>query len=140
MSSSTPEPETGIATEARPVVLVVDDNEKNLKLARDVLHAAGIRTLEASSAAQTIELAVATVPDLILLDLRLPDQDGLAVLRQLSADPRTAAIPVVALTAVQTTDDGQWLLEEGFAGYIEKPISVRDFAELVRGHCTIRGA
>ena len=84
-----------------PLVLIVDDNRKNLKLARDVLRAAGFRTLEAERAADAIALAAEHVPDVILMDRRLPDMDGGEAARSLSRDARTAAIPVVALSAGQ---------------------------------------
>ena len=83
-----------------PLVLIVDDSPRNLKLARDVLRAAGFRTLEAGTGAEGIALAVEHLPDVILLDLRLPDMDGTEAARTLAAGPRTARIPVVALSAV----------------------------------------
>jgi two-component system cell cycle response regulator DivK len=114
-------------------VLIVDDNEQNLKLARDVLRADGLRTLAATTGAQAIALAVEHAPDLILLDLRLPDVDGQAVVRELANDQRTARIPIVALSALQVDDDSMWAA--GFAGALEKPIRVREFPEQVRGYC-----
>ncbi len=84
-----------------PLVLIVDDNDRNRKLARDVLHLARFRTLEAASAAEGIALASAHLPDVILMDLRLPDLDGMAAARLLRAGPRTSRIPVVALTALR---------------------------------------
>jgi two-component system, cell cycle response regulator DivK len=122
-----------------PVVLIVDDNEKNLKLARDVLRAAGFRTLEAATGADGIALAEAKLPDLVLLDLRLPDMDGTEVARELRDRARTQGIPVVALSALQLTAHGDELRAAGFAGYLEKPISVAEFPNQVRGYC-IRGA
>jgi two-component system cell cycle response regulator DivK len=116
-----------------PLVLVVDDNEKNLKLARDVLRAAGFQTLEAASGAQAIEMAAERVPDLVLLDLRLPDMNGVDVARELGA------IPVVALTALRLAADGAELHAAGFAGYLEKPIDVAAFPDQVRSFCA-RGA
>lgn len=116
-----------------PLVLIVDDNEKNLKLARDVLRAAGFQTLEAASGAQAIELAAERVPDLVLLDLRLPDMNGVDVARELGA------IPVVALTALRLAADGAELHAAGFAGYLEKPIDVAAFPDQVRSFCA-RGA
>ena len=123
-----------------PLVLIVDDNQKNLKLARDVLRAAGFRTLEAASAAEGIALATERLPDVILLDLRLPDMDGTDVARALRDEAQTAGIPVVALSALKAEDEGDWLLAAGFAGYLEKPISVGSFAGQVRGYCAARGA
>jgi two-component system cell cycle response regulator DivK len=121
-----------VGPKGRPLVLIVDDNAQNLKLARDVLRADGFLTTEATCGREAIDAAASVLPDVVLLDLRLPDMDGLGVLRELKARRRTAWIPVVALTAVRTADDGGWLREAGFAGCIEKPITVRDFPSQVR--------
>ena len=107
-----------------PLVLIVDDNEKNLKLARDVLRAAGFRTLEAATGAEGIALAAEHLPDVILMDLRLPDMDGTDAARGLADEARTARIPVVALSSLPLEGDGDWFRAAGFAGYLEKPISV----------------
>jgi two-component system cell cycle response regulator DivK len=116
------------------LVLIVDDSEQNLKLARDVLRAAGFRTVEAASGAAAVALASEHVPDVILMDLRLPDMDGTDAARKLGGDARTAGIPVVALSS-SPTGGGDWFLGAGFVGYLEKPISVREFPEQVRGYC-----
>jgi two-component system cell cycle response regulator DivK len=123
----------GVAREGQPLVLIVDDNARNLKLARDVLHADGLQTLEASTGAEAIAVAVDRLPDVILLDLRLPDIDGVDVLRELKARERTAGVPVVALTAARLGDD-EWIRAAGFSGILEKPIAVRDFPGQVRGY------
>jgi two-component system cell cycle response regulator DivK len=120
---------------APPLVLIVDDNEKNLKLARDVLRAAGFRTLEALSGAEGIVLASEQLPDVVLLDLRLTDMDGAQVAGALRGDARTARLPVVALSALRLEDDGHRLLADGFDGYIEKPIRVGEFPDQVRRYC-----
>ena len=113
-----------------PVVLIVDDDARNRKLARDLLGLAGIGTLEAENAADGIAAASGRRPDLVLLDLRLPDLDGTEALRRLRADPATAALRVVALTAVSGA--GEELLAAGFDGYLEKPIDALAFADRVR--------
>ena len=118
-----------------PLVLIVDDNQKNRKLARDVLRAAGFRTLEATSGAEGIALAAEQLPDVILMDLRLPDMDGSDAARALSDGARTASIPVVALSALPLEGEGDWFLGAGFAGYLEKPISVAEFPDQVRRYC-----
>jgi two-component system, cell cycle response regulator DivK len=118
-----------------PLVLIVDDSARNRKLARDVLSLAGFRTLEAGTAAEGITLATERLPDLILLDLRLPDGDGIDVARTLRAATRTSRIPVVALTALPLDARDQWLLDAGFAGVIGKPLDIDTFAEQVRGFC-----
>jgi two-component system, cell cycle response regulator DivK len=123
-----------------PLVLIVDDNQKNLKLARDVLRAAGLRTLEAGSGAEGIALAAEHLPDVILMDIRLPDMDGTDAARALGSGARTAPIPVVALTALPVEGHGDWLFAAGFAGYLEKPISVGEFPDQVRRYCARAGA
>jgi two-component system, cell cycle response regulator DivK len=120
---------------ADELVLIVDDNEKNMKLARDVLRFAGFRTLEATSGGEGVSLAVAHLPDVILMDIRLPDMDGTEAARQLKDDARTAPIPIVALTSFAMKGDREWFLAAGFHGYLEKPISVREFPEQVRSYC-----
>jgi len=117
------------------LVLIVDDNDRNLRLARDVLRHAGLRTLEAGTAAAALELAAEESPDVILMDIRLPDLDGAEALRRLKQDARTAAIPVVALTSFAMKGDREWFLGAGFDGYVAKPISVREFPDQVRGFC-----
>ena len=118
-----------------PLVLIVDDNDQNRKLARDVLGAAGFRMLDAANASDGIELAVAHVPDVILMDLRLPDMRGADARKALGQDERTGRIPVVAMSALRLEDSGDWLEEAGFAGWIEKPIQVGEFPEQVRRYC-----
>jgi two-component system, cell cycle response regulator DivK len=116
------------------LVLIVDDNEKNTKLARDVLRFAGFRTIEAGSGGAGFSLAVEQLPDVILMDIRLPDMEGIVVLRNLKEEPRTAQIPVVALTSFAMKGDRESFLEAGFDGYMEKPISVKAFPGQVRSY------
>ena len=117
------------------MVLIVDDSERNLKLARDVLRAAGFRTLEAGTGVEAITLAAEHVPDVVLMDLQLPDMDGVDALRELARRAHTARIPVVAVSAYRFDRGGEWLLAAGFAGYLEKPISVSEFPDQVRAFC-----
>ena len=118
-----------------PLVLIVDDSEKNRKLARDVLRGAGLRTLEAARGDDAITLATDHQPDVVLLDLRLPDMHGTDVARQLRSSTGTAGIPVVALSASTYAWNGDRLSAAGFDGYLQKPIDVRAFPEQVRGFC-----
>lgn len=119
----------------------MDDDERNRKLARDVLELAGLRTLEAATGAEALALAFAELPDVILLDLRLPDLDGTDVARELRGDARTAEIPIVALSALRADGDEEvWLREAGFAGSLAKPIDVREFPGQVRGYCSRTGS
>jgi two-component system cell cycle response regulator DivK len=118
-----------------PLILIVDDNERNRKLARDVLRLARFRTLEAVTAAEAIALASEHLPDLILMDLRLPDLDGTQAARMLRAEPRTSRIPVVAVTALPLDARDDWLFDAGFTGYIVKPIDTDELPEVVRRFC-----
>jgi two-component system cell cycle response regulator DivK len=134
---TSPSPEAGDSAQHSdaPLVLIVDDNEKNRKLAREVLHAAGLRTLEAAAGAEAIALAAKCRPDVILLDLRLPDMNGTDVARVLRGGERTGRIPVVALSASRHAGGSDRLLAAGFDGYLQKPIDVRAFPEQVRRFC-----
>lgn len=139
MTSPSPETSKGERPSDAPLVLIVDDSDKNRKLARDVLHAAGLRTLEAARGSEAIALAASCRPDVILLDLRLPDMDGTDVARGLRGQPATGRIPVVALSASAYAWSSERLLAAGFDGYLQKPIDVRAFPDEVRGFCKRRG-
>ena len=117
-----------------PVVLLVEDNERNLKLARDVLEYAGFAVVVATTGEEGVWQARATLPDVILMDLQLPGIDGFAALDLIREHAPTAHIPVVALTALAMRHDRERVLVSGFSGYLEKPISVREFAAQVRRH------
>jgi two-component system cell cycle response regulator DivK len=116
-------------------ILVVEDNEKNMKLFRDVLAATGYRTLEATTGGEAVDMASEHAPDLVLMDIQLPDLDGVEALRRLRADARTATIPVLALTAQAMRGDRERFLAEGFDGYVSKPVNVRELIGIVRQHC-----
>jgi two-component system cell cycle response regulator DivK len=116
-------------------ILVVEDNEKNMKLFRDVLLAKGYRTLEATTGREAVDLASEHTPDLVLMDIQLPDFDGVQALQRLRADARTATIPIVALTAQAMHGDRERFLAAGFDGYMSKPVNVLDLIETVRHHC-----
>ncbi len=114
------------------LILVVEDNEKNLKLVRDVLQFEGYDVMEARSAEEGLTLATERPPDLVLMDVQLPGMDGVEALRQLRRSSATASIPVVAVTAFAMRDDRARLLDAGFNGYLEKPISARALGDQVR--------
>jgi two-component system, cell cycle response regulator DivK len=118
-----------------PLVLLVDDNDSTRKPAGDVLRVAGFRTIEAVTATEGIALASEHLPDVILMDLRLPDLDGSEAARMLRAEPRTARIPVVAVTALPLDTREDWLFDAGFSGYVIKPIDIDTFPNVVRGFC-----
>jgi two-component system cell cycle response regulator DivK len=119
-------------------ILVVEDNEKNMKLFRDVLQATGYRTLEATSGEDAVELAVAQGPALVLMDVQLPGIDGVETLARLRGDDRTASIPVLALTAQAMHGDRERFLAAGFDGYISKPVNVAELVGTVREYCEAR--
>ena len=117
------------------LILIVEDNAKNAKLARDVLRFHGFQTMEASSGEAGMALAREHLPDLILMDIALPIMDGVDATRQLKAEGPTAAIPIVALTASVMQTDRARFEEAGFAGIIAKPIDVLKFPEQVLAYC-----
>jgi two-component system, cell cycle response regulator DivK len=116
-------------------ILVVEDNEKNMKLFRDVLVATGYRTLEATTGTEAVDMASEHTPDLVLMDIQLPDLDGVQALHRLRANARTATIPVLALTAQAMHGDRERFLAAGFDGYLSKPVDVRELIGTVREHC-----
>jgi two-component system cell cycle response regulator DivK len=116
-------------------ILVVEDNEKNMKLFRDVLIATGFQTLEATTGIEAVDMATAHTPDLVLMDVQLPDLDGVQALRRLRENTSTATIPVLALTAQAMQGDRERFLAEGFDGYLSKPVDVRELVTVVRQHC-----
>jgi CheY-like chemotaxis protein len=117
---------------ASELILIVEDNEKNRKLVRDVLTFKGYRLAEAETGEDGVRLARDLHPDLILMDIQLPGIDGITALRQLRDDTRTRDIPVIAVTASAMTHDRQKIMAAGFDGYQSKPIKVKEFMEAVR--------
>ena len=116
---------------ASDLILIIEDNEKNRKLIRDVLQVKGYRTQETETAEEGHKLAVENHPSLILMDIQLPGMDGITALKQLRADPITKTIRVIAITASAMSYNRQAMLAEGFDGYQNKPISVKGFLEEV---------
>ena len=117
---------------AGELILIVEDNEKNRKLERDILQFHGYRTAEADNAEDGIALAQATPPALVLMDIQLPRMNGIEALQALRSDERTRAIPVIAVTASAMTQDRQKIMAAGFDGYQAKPIDVTQFVAAVR--------
>jgi two-component system cell cycle response regulator DivK len=118
----------------KELILIVEDNDKNMKLTRDLLRFHGFETIEAGSAEEGIALARERRPHLVLMDIQLPGMDGVSALRELRQDAATAAIPVVALTASVMKEDRERFDKAGFDGFITKPISVKEFPDQVRGY------
>ena len=117
---------------ASELILLVEDNDKNRKLAHDVLVHQGYRVLDAESAEDALRLVREQPPSLVLMDIHLPGMDGIDALRRLRADPATSVIPVMAVTASAMTHDRAKIMAAGFDGYQSKPISVRPFRAAVR--------
>ena len=116
---------------AGELILIVEDNEKNRKLVRDVLQFKGYRTMEAESGELGVALARESRPALILMDIQLPGMSGIEALAHLRADPTTREIPIVAVTASAMMQDRQRILAAGFDGYQSKPIDVKGFVQMV---------
>jgi len=112
-------------------ILIIEDNDKNLKLVRDVLRFKGYSTLEATTAAEGLRLAREERPALVLMDILLPDFDGITALARLRGDRSTHAIPVIALSASAMPDDHERIIKSGFDAYLTKPIEIKSFVDLV---------
>ena len=118
---------------ANELVLIIEDNEKNRKLARDVLQVKGYQTIESETAEEGLKLVEEKAPALILMYIQLPGMVGITAMKQLKADPHTAKIPIIAITASAMTNNRTAMLAEGFDGYQTKPITLKDFlAEIER--------
>lgn len=123
---------------ANELILIVEDNEKNLKLARDVLRFHGFRTVEAVDGESAVTMSLAHLPALILMDIQLPGIDGIVAMQRIRADERTKHIPTVALTASVMTGDRERFDTAGFDGFIAKPIEVKTFPDQVRAYLGAR--
>ena len=113
------------------VVLIVEDNEMNMKLVRDVLQFKGYETLEATCGREGVRMCVEHLPDLVLMDIQLPDIDGLTAFKEIRANPRTQNIPVLVVTASVMPHDQQRIAASGFDAFISKPINVKNFVQTV---------
>jgi two-component system cell cycle response regulator DivK len=117
-------------------ILLVEDNERNRKLVRTILEFRGYEVIECDDGAPSLELARAHKPSLVLMDIQLPTMDGITALGRLRADPDTATIPVIAVTASVTPGERDRVAAAGFNGYVSKPIDVSTFGEMVDRHVT----
>ena len=113
-------------------ILIVEDNEKNMKLARDILRAMGYAVLEAVNGLDGVRLALAHQPDLVLMDIQLPDINGIEAFSRIRANAGTARVPVIAFTASVTPGDRQSIGDAGFDGFLGKPIQLKEFVDTVR--------
>lgn len=114
------------------VILIVEDDPKNLKLIRDLLQIRGYTTLEATDGKQGVDMARAKIPDLILMDIQMPVMDGFEAISILKADPVTKSIPIIALTAFAMQGDREKCMEAGCNDYITKPLDTRAFVTKVK--------
>lgn len=117
-----------------PLVLLVEDNETNQMLTVAVLERDGYRVVVAGNADEAMQRIADAMPDLVLMDIQLPGEDGLALARRLKQDQATRSIPVIAMTAHAMHGDAELAIEAGCSGYIAKPIDTRSLAEQVRKH------
>jgi two-component system cell cycle response regulator DivK len=113
-------------------ILIVEDNEKNMKLARDILRAKGYATLEAVNGLDGVKLAHEHVPDLVLMDIQLPDINGIEAFERIRGHAPTSKVPVVAFTASVTANDRSRIGDAGFDGFLGKPINLKEFLDTVR--------
>ena len=125
---------------ANELILIIEDNEKNRKLCRDVLQVKGYRTIESETAEDGVKLAAEQSPALILMDIQLPGIDGVTAMKQLKADERTKRIPIIAITASAMTNNRTAMLAEGFDGYQTKPISLKEFLGEVERVLSLRAS
>jgi two-component system, cell cycle response regulator DivK len=112
---------------ANELILIIEDNEKNRKLIRDLLQAKGYQTIESESAEDGLRLAEERNPALILMDIQLSGMDGITAMKQLKSVPETKTIPIMAITASAMTHNRESMLAEGFDGYQTKPLSLKEF-------------
>jgi len=117
---------------ANELILIVEDNPKNLKLVRDTLQVKGYQTIEAETGEEGVRLAHEQQPALVLMDIQLPGINGVEALKRLRADPVTSSTPVIAITASVMTQDRTRIMAAGFDGFQGKPISVRELLATVR--------
>ncbi len=113
-------------------ILIIEDNDLNLKLFRDLLEANGYDTVETKEGLNALDMAKREMPDLILMDIQLPEISGLDVTRKIKAEPSVADIPIIAVTAFAMKDDEEKILRAGCEAYISKPISITNFLETVK--------
>ena len=116
---------------ANELTLIVEDNEKNRKLVRDILQFKGYQLLESETAEEGIQLARDNKPALILMDFHLPGMNGIEAFKVLRADPLTSSIPILAVTASAMTEDRKKIMDAGFDGLQTKPINVKEFLDTV---------
>jgi two-component system, cell cycle response regulator DivK len=114
------------------LILIIEDNEKNMKLVRDVLQVKGYETMEAGTAEDGLAMAAARKPDLVLMDIQLPGMNGIEAIGELRSNGATADIPVIAVTASVMQQDRKLITEAGFDAYLGKPLDLKEFLDTVK--------
>lgn len=112
-------------------ILYIEDNLQNMRLVRKMLHVGGYDMIEATDGTTGVEMALMTLPDLILMDINLPDIDGIEATRRLKNMTETAHIPIIALTANAMYGDRERFLDGGCDGYLAKPVTKNELLHLV---------
>lgn len=113
-------------------ILIVEDNDLNLKLFRDLLGAHGYETVETKEGKEALSLCREIMPDLILMDIQLPEISGLDITRKIKAESDIKSIPIIAVTAFAMKDDEEKILQAGCQAYISKPISITPFLDTIK--------
>ena len=113
-------------------ILIVEDNEKNMKLVRDILRHNGHATIEAGTGEEGVRLAIEKRPDLTLMDIQLPDIDGIEALARIRKDPALDPMPVIAVSASVMPDDQHKIVSSGFDAFVTKPIDLKHFLATVQ--------
>lgn len=114
-------------------ILIVEDDDQNRELLRDLLNMKGYHTLEAENGENALKAVLKELPDLILLDIQLPEIDGVEVARRLKSNPETRSIPIIAITAHAMKGYGESLIKQGFSAYVSKPFVMNEFLEVIKG-------
>ena len=117
-------------------ILIVEDNEKNMKLVRDILRHNGHDTIEATTGGDGVRLARERRPDLILIDIQLPDIDGIEALSRIRKDASLDSVAVIAVSASVMPDDQQKIVTSGFDAFVTKPINLKQFLDTVQRFLT----
>jgi len=125
---------TGGACEMPKRVMIVEDNELNMKLFRDLIEASGYETVQTRNGLEALDLARAHKPDLILMDIQLPEVSGLEVTKWLKEDDELHSIPIIAVTAFAMKGDEERIRQGGCEAYMSKPISVPKFVETIKNY------
>ncbi len=118
----------------KQTILIADDDKKSIKLLRDVLQASGYFVAVARDGRETVALAQARKPDLILMDIRMPVMDGIAAMKKLRANPNTDRIPIIAITAHAMRGDKERFIQQGFDDFLAKPVDIHVLLDRVRLH------